>query len=494
MGSTINQTEFSEAERARFSRRLQENLAALRGLLAQPGFGQGDTTLGAEVELYLIGQDGRPRGGNLDLLAAVEDPQFTPELDRFNLEYNLSPVPAAGRPFSRMEAELMSALSRINAPAAEHRTRVIPIGILPTLHIGNFGPQAMTPLPRYTALNNALRRIRGDHYKILISGEEPLSLEWGDVTLEGACTSFQVHLRIAPADFARTYNAVQMTTPIVLAASCNSPLLLGHRLWQETRVPLFKLAVDGRNRDSRALHLPPRVDLGSGWLREGVFELFAAAVHLHEPLLPVCSRENAKAQLRRGGIPQLRELRLHQGTLWPWNRPVYDPADGGHLRIEMRALPAGPSAIDMAANAAFAIGLACGLRERIDELLPALPFPLSAQNFYRSAQHGHAARLFWPGRDGALTHRPATELALELLPLAARGLRLIGVTRAECTRYLDIVRTRIERRRSGAAWQLRQLDRLEVRHGRIGALRRMVNRYADHALTNLPVANWPDMA
>jgi hypothetical protein len=352
----------------------------------------------------------------------------------------------------------------------------------------------MTPLPRYAALNAALQRIRGERFTIGIGGAEPLSLEWGDVTLEGACTSFQVHLRVSPAEFARTYNAVQMTTPVVLAASCNSPLLLGRRLWQETRVPLFKLAVDGRNRDSRALHLPPRVDLGTGWVREGVFELFAAAVHLHEPLLPVCGRENAQAALRRGGMPQLRELRLHQGTLWPWNRPVYDSACGGHLRIEMRALPAGPSAVDMMANAAFAIGLACGLRERVDELLPALPFPLVVQNFYRAAQHGHAARLFWPGRDGTLAHRPATELALELLPLAARGLRRLGVTRAETARYLELIRSRVESHGSGAAWLLRQLQRLEARHGRASALRTLVKRYADHSLANTPVSEWPDLA
>ena len=83
--------------------------------------------------------------------------------------------------------------------------------------------------------------------------------------------------------------------------------------------------------------------------------------------------------------PTLAELRLHQGTVWLWNRPVYDNLGGGHLRIEMRALPAGPTAVDMVANAAFLIGLAEGLRPHINELLPGLPFPRAEYNFYRAA-------------------------------------------------------------------------------------------------------------
>jgi gamma-glutamyl:cysteine ligase YbdK (ATP-grasp superfamily) len=492
MGAAIGTTDFDEADRARFRRRLHENLAALGVLLARPGFGQGPVTLGAEVELYLTGRDARARGCNIALLEALADPQFCPELDRFNIEYNLRPVAAAGTPFARMERELVDALTRANAAAAAFGARVVPVGILPTLRERDVGPQSMTPLPRYAALDRALRRNRGERFAIRIGGAEPLVLERSDVTLEGACTSFQVHLRVPPADFARRFNAVQLTTPLVLAAGCNSPLLLGRRLWQETRVPLFKLAVDGRDRDSRELHLPPRVDLGTGWVREGALELFAAAVHLHEPLLPLATRENALSRVRRGATPKLAELRLHLGTLWPWNRPVYDPAGGGHLRIELRALPAGPSPVDMLANAAFAIGLACGLDERVDALLPALPFALVVQNFYRAAQHGLAARLFWPGSDGTLQRRDAAELALEQLPFAARGLHRLGVSRPEVARCTGILRRRIEQRTGGAAWQLRQLARLEPRLGRARALQALVRLYTDCALANQPVHEWPD--
>jgi gamma-glutamyl:cysteine ligase YbdK (ATP-grasp superfamily) len=494
MGGPVERTRFDDADRERFRRRLHQDLDALRRVLARPDFGVGAATIGAEVELYLIDARSRPCPRNLEVLAAADDPRLTQELCRFNLEYNLTPVPAAGRPFTQLEQEMCSALAHANRAAAEFGARVIPVGILPTLRRTDLGPAAMTPVPRYEALTRALLRVRGERFSIRINGAEPVALDSHDVTIEGANTSLQVHLRVAPADYARTFNALQLVTPLVLAVSCNSPLLFGRRVWQETRVPLFKLAVDGRNRDSRTLHLPPRVDFGTGWVRAGVHELFAAAVHLHEPLLPVCTRENPLRRLRSGKLPELRELRLHQGTLWPWNRPVYDPSAGGHLRIELRALPAGPSAADMVANAAFAVGLAAALSERIDELLPSMPFPIATQNFYRAAQHGLGARLWWPAADGRLEHRDACELAESLLPTATRGLARLGVTRAETRHHLGTMRARLAARASGAAWQLRQLERLQPRLGRARALAQLVDRYAGLALQNQPVHLWPDLA
>jgi gamma-glutamyl:cysteine ligase YbdK (ATP-grasp superfamily) len=495
MGIEIDRTEFSAKDFARFERRLHENLAALKILLDRPGFGEGPGSVGAELELYVIDRDGRPLHRNTEIYARAGDARLSLELNRFNLECNLSPVPAAGRPFSRIESEMSTELRRLNALAASYDGQVVPIGILPTLRRSDFGPHAMTPRLRYEALCKGLQRIRGDRFTIRISGPDPLRLTATDVTLEGANTSLQIHYRVPSREFARLFNAVQLLTPVVLAISCNSPLLMGHRLWHETRIPLFKLSVDGRNRDSRALHLPARVDFGSGWVREGIYELFSAAVHLHRPLLPLISRENALRQVHRGVVPSLWELRLHQGTLWPWNRPIYDHLDGGHLRIEMRALPAGPSATDMMANAAFALGIAEGLKADIDELLPAIPFATALHNFYRAAEHGIETDLFWPAdTTGELKYRPAVEIAASLLPVARRGLRAMGVDAAEARHYLAVIERRLERRANGATWQLRQLTRLLKRGSRRQALRLLVQHYAKLSLDNLAVADWPDIA
>ena len=180
------------------------------------------------------------------------------------------------------------------------------------------------------------------------------------MSLEGAATSFQVHLRVDPAAFARTYNAVQAATAPVLAVAGNSPTFLGHRLWEETRIALCKQSLDERDRRGLRRRLA-RVAFGTGWLRGGALELFAEGVRLYQPLLPVLGDHDPSDGGDQWRAPPLEELRLHQGTVWRWNRAVYDPASGGHLRIEMRALPAGPTVVDMLANAALLVGLSLWL-------------------------------------------------------------------------------------------------------------------------------------
>lgn len=495
MGLEVNKTEFSSQEFERFRAKLFNNLDALQALLQQPGFGQGKPTLGAELELYIVDRQGRPLSVNSEIQQRLGDPQLTLELNRYNLEYNLTPVNVAGQPFSQIETEIISVLQQLNRLALEHEGRVLAIGILPTLQRSDFGIQVMTDLARYHALTNALAQMRGELFSVKIDGADPISLRASDVTLEGANTSLQMHYRVAPDDFAALYNAIQLITPIVLAVSCNSPFLLGHRLWHETRIPLFKHAIDGRNHDFRASHLPARVSFGNGWVRHGAYELFAEAVHLYPPILPICKRESAQKKVANGEIPALFELTLHQGTVWPWNRPVYDPAGGGHLRIEMRALPAGPSACDMMANAAFAIGLAAGYCRQIEEMIPAIPFQALVYNFYRAAEKGIQAQLLWPKQLRApLSMTPAIEIARALLPLAEQGLASIGIAAPERRHYLGIIERRLDVEMSGACWQLRQYERLARKRVKRRALRRMLESYIDNSLQNRPVSEWGDIA
>ena len=229
--------------------------------------------------------------------------------------------------------------------------------------------------------------------------------------VEGANTSFQVHLRVNPAEFTRTYNAVQLATAPVLAVAGNSPTFLGHRLWEETRIALFKQSVDDRDSRGPRRRLA-RIAFGTGWLRGGPVELFAESVRLHQPLLPVLGASDPRADGEaERQAPPLDELRLHQGTVWRWNRAIYDPACGGHLRIEMRALPAGPTVIDMLANAAFLIGLSLWLAGQDPQWTYQLPFERAEHNFYRAAQHGLAAALSWPlGTETVPAHRSSAQL------------------------------------------------------------------------------------
>jgi hypothetical protein len=489
MGTDIDQQEFDEADRRRFAERLEESLSALGQLLDRAGFGIGPATVGAELELFLLDAVARPLPQNQVIRAAVADPRITVELDRFNLELNATPVSLAGRPFAALGSELNVLLDHVAHAARGCGGRPALIGIVPTLTRADLGPGGMTEVPRYRALNTGLRRLRGDPFRIRIAGADPLELASEDVTLEGANSSFQVHLRVDPGDFTRTYNAVQLATAPVLAVSGNSPTFLGHRLWEETRIALFKQSVDDRQGMRRR---PARTALGTGWLRGGALELFTESVRLHPPLLPIFSDRGPLPGGPRGQAPPLEELRLHHGTVWRWNRAIYDPTSGGHLRIEMRALPAGPTVIDMLANAAFLIGLTLSLASQDQRWTYALPFERADHGFYRAAQRGLSARLTWPAghRDQTRTV-PAAKLVAELVPAARHGLLQAGVTPAEADTLLGVISARAATGQTGAAWQRATLAAARRHHDPERALAVMLDHYLQCANTGLPVHAWP---
>lgn len=487
MGIDIDKTSFLPSEFEHFRAALETNLQSLAEQLARPGFGVGPGSLGAELEMYIVDDQCRPLHRNQEIQAVTNDPQLTLELNRYNLEYNLSPYLLSNSPFRATEAEIIEKLSRLRAAAAQFGGNIVPIGILPTLRASDFGAHCITDRKRYHALVRQLLARRGGGFQIDIRGEDPLQLEMADITLEGANTSFQVHYRVNPADFADTFNAVQLMTPLVVAIGANSPSLFGHNLWHETRIPLFKQSIDTRKVDRYGWNEPPRVSFGQGWVRRDALEMFTEVARIYPPLLPVCD----KGQQPAGDAPGLWELRLHQSTVWTWNRPVYDPVDGGQLRIEMRALPAGPTPRDMVANAALLIGLAEGIRPQIRELLPAIPFDIAEYNFYRAAQYGLDANLVWP-RAGQSGYREESVCAImgRLIPLARQGLERIGIAAAERDHYLDEVEQRLARRRTGAVWQRSRLAALKQSMLPEQAQQALLKEYMTHSEENLPVSEW----
>ncbi|MGH1462960.1 MAG: glutamate-cysteine ligase family protein [Neptuniibacter sp.] len=496
MGQEIDTEDFTSRDYEDFRLRLLENLKGLKTLLAKPGFGEGPSSIGAELELYLIDKNARPLSLNREVLSRCGHKQLALELNRFNLEYNLAPVEAAGNPFSQLEEEMVYAIQLVNEQLGHENGSALPIGILPTLKRSDFGLHAMTDESRFYALTKALQTLRGRMFCIHIDGDQPISLRSHDVTLEGANCSMQVHFRVEPSRFADTFNALQFVTPVVVALGANSPFMLGHKLWHETRIPLFRQAIDGRTHEECERSLPSRVDFGNGWVREGAYELFAEAVHLYEPILPVVGKENIEELIKQGKMPVLNELRLHTGTIWPWNRAVYDANDGGHLRVEMRALPSGPTPCDMIANTAFALGVAKGLQDKMEEIIPALPFATQATNFYLAAEKGIKAELMWPdlSKPGGLVKRNITEIASELLDIAFEGLRQLGVKDSEAVKYLNIIKIRIEKGMSGAIWQRQEYQKQLKTKSESAALTAMVQRYMHHSALNIPVAEWDRIA
>ncbi|MDB4988278.1 MAG: glutamate-cysteine ligase, family 2 [Myxococcaceae bacterium] len=490
MGLAIERERFTAAEFARYTQRLREQLPVLRELLGRPGFGEGPASIGAEVELHLVDAELQPLAQNQAVLASAHDPRLTLELNRFNLEVNAPPVALAGTPFAALRRDLGSALTVVQTAARAHRARAVMVGILPTLRVAHLADGVLSDAPRYRALSRTLRAMRGEPFVAHIKGRESLSAACDDAALEGANASLQVHLRVAPRELAHAFNAAQLAAAPLLAATGNSPFFDSKSLWDETRIALFQQSVDTRLDAKERARVPSRVPFGQGWLRDP-HEQFRDNVALYPALLPVIGDEDAAAVLRAGGVPKLDELRLHQGTVWNWNRIVYDPAEGGHLRIEHRLLPSGPTLIDMVANAALTVGLTLALAEDMEHLSQVFPFAHAACNMQLAAKHGLRAELLWYCENTrSVRPRSARGLLLELLPRAESALTAAGVDAREATELLGIVRERIESGRTGAAVQRALVAQFERTMPRTEALARMLEVYLESSSQDVPVHSW----
>ncbi len=196
------------------------------------------------------------------------------------------------------------------------------------------------------------------------------------------------------------------------------------------------------------------------------------------------------ASLEAGIAPELSELRLHNGTVYRWNRPIYDIVDGTpHLRVENRVLPAGPTIVDVLANAAFYYGAIRMLAHEDRPVWTKMSFAACEENFRRAARDGIDARLYWPGF-GELS---ADELVLRhLLPLAHEGLHQWGVSDAVRERFLGVIEGRCKSGVNGAEWQSRAVQSFQdAGCDRREALRRMLEQYTLHMDSNEPVHTWP---
>ncbi|MCU4676103.1 hypothetical protein N7931_10700 [Catenovulum sp. 2E275] len=485
MGQKIIQQHFSHADFVQFRERLVTQLAALKKLIKQPTFGDEPLQLGAELELYLLDENFKPACASDQVLANLNDPLFQYEINQYNIELNLPAVATQGRPFSAIEAKMLNKLSELSKITEQLDLLPLAIGILPSLSRTDLDIDKMTDQLRYKLLSHQLSCARGKPFHIDIHGEETIELNLTDVTAEGANTSFQVHMMVPPDEFTKVYNAVLLTQPLVTAIAANSPFFLSKRAWHETRVALLKQTLDCRLPEMNAHKLPARVNLGCGWLKNDAWSLYAEAVALYPILLPYLT-EDVDSQL-----PHFAELNFHMGTIWSWNRPVYCPQGNGHIRIELRALPAGPSCIDMLANAAFAIGLAYGLRDQIDDFMAIMPFDFADYNFYRAAQSGIDAYLMWPDlHQFKLSQQAVGQIIRQYLPVAKQGLLALKIEQAEANKYLQIIEQRLESGMTSARWQLETVKFFEQTQNRQQACQQMLKLYAQFSNANLPVEQW----
>jgi gamma-glutamyl:cysteine ligase YbdK (ATP-grasp superfamily) len=490
MGTDVSQHAFTREERARYRQKVRRCLDVFALMLDDFGFDADRPTTGLEIELSLVDEDADPAMRNAEILDNLADPTFQTELGQFNLELNAPPRLIGGAGFAEYERELLASLGRADERAHKSDAMIVLIGILPTLTPGHAVLQNISSNERYKVLNTQIVNARGEDIPLDIRGVEHLQLRNDSILAEAAGTSVQFHLQVPPDAFARYWNAAQAIAGIQLAVGANSPYLFGKQLWAETRIALFEQSTDTRPDELKAQGVRPRVWFGERWITS-IFDLFEENVRYFPPLLPICEDEDPVEVLRSGGVPRLAELRLHNGTIYRWNRPVYDIMNGRpHLRVENRVMPAGPTVLDMLANAAFYFGLARALAEADRPVWSQLPFSAAEENFHAAARRGIDATVHWP-RIGEMR---VTDLVLRrLLPLAHAGLDRFGVEPKLRDRLLGIVEERCITRRNGAVWQTEAVRAAERQRGlgRDRALHHMLQQYAELQRSNEPVHTWP---
>ncbi|NOT30164.1 MAG: CBS domain-containing protein [Planctomycetes bacterium] len=472
-----------------FMRALLEDVHALDKMLAGEWFETGIRRIGAEQEMFLVDRGLRPANKALTLLEELPRSHFTTELGQFNLELNLTPLVFQKDCLAQLERELDQRLAEVRGVAEKHGVKVLLTGILPTLEKRHLGLDSMTPIPRYYQLNQIMRGLRGGEFRTYIKGLDEFQCKHDNVMLEAANTSFQLHFQVGPGEFAMLYNVAQLATAPVLAAAVNSPVLLRHRLWHETRVALFQQSVDTRSETHTQRGGRVRVNFGDHWIEESILEIFREDVARYRVLIATELEESPLAKLARGEAPELKALRLHNGTIYRWNRPCYGLAGGkAHLRIEARALPAGPSVLDEVANAAFFFGLMCALSDEYGDPKDKMPFDDAKANFMAAARYGLHARLHWFGGKTV----GADELILrELLPLARRGLETRGIDAGDITRYLGVIEQRVQSGRTGAQWMLDSLEHIEGQGRPDERYRALAAGMVAHQWSGKPVHEWP---
>jgi hypothetical protein len=488
MGDEVVETTFSRENRQRYRDKVKLCLDVFARMLRESRFDPDRRSIGLEIELNLTEETGDPALANAHVLELIADEDFQTELAQFNIEINIPPRKLDGAVFSELEETVRRDLNHAEEQAQKAHAHMMIIGILPTLTEDLLTGSVLSANPRYKLLNEQIFAARGEDLEINIAGVERLTIMADTIAPEAACTSVQLHQMIDPTLFGAHWNAAQAIAGVQMAVGANSPFFFGRELWRETRIALFEQTTDTRPEELKAQGVRPRVWFGERWITS-IFDLFEENVRYFPALLPVVEDEDPIAVLESGGAPKLQELRLHNGTIYRWNRPIYDSSRGRpHLRVENRVLPAGPTIVDTLANAAFYYGLIRVLVEDERPVWSQMSFSAAEENFYSGAKNGIDARLYWPGVGEA----PATELVLRrLLPMARDGLSRWGVDSADADRLLEIIERRCVEQANGASWQAAAFHRLYDRLDRADALREMTTHYREHMHSNEPVHTWP---
>lgn len=471
MGDEISNTRFDDETFEEFYNRVSLETALLQQWISDGELHSDETTVGCELEAWLVDDCGNPSPKNQEFLERLDNVMVVPELAKFNVEMNTEPLVLGPGFLETMHDNMWALWQECEQAASGLDNHMMMIGILPTASESDMCMDNVSAMKRYSALNEQVLRMRsGDPLHLNIEGMEHLKIDHYDVMMEAAATSFQAHYKVDVDNAVRCYNASRVLSAPLVAAAANSPYLFGHNLWDESRIPLFEQAVmlGGSSYSNR-------VTFGLRHAQNSIMECFEANRVRYPALLP---------QLMDTPPEKLAHLRMHNGTVWRWNRPLVGFSDDGkpHFRIEHRVMAAGPSMQDVMANAAFYFGAVTALLNSEDPIEEHIRNRDAAHNFYECAKHGLRAKVVWNDRQQVDVRELCTE---QIIPLARKGLLSVGYTGADADYWLDIIEQRVRGARNGANWQRQWVERYGP------DFKNLVLAYREMQAKNIPVHKWP---
>lgn len=475
MGDEIRSSVFFEEDYQSYFENLEAETQLLNEWFENEAFAQDEAKCGIEQEAWIVNESFYPAPENQYLLDTLQSDLLSPELAKFNIELNVTPQYLADDGLRKLHVELAQLWQTCENTLSPKDLHMLMVGILPTVRDKELVMENMSVMNRYFALNEQVLKARqGKPLNLDIVGEEHLKSVHSDVMLESAATSFQIHRQVPFHCSARYYNAAILLSAPMVAIAANSPFLFGKNLWHETRIPLFEQAVEVGGYGHASAGPIRRVSFGNGYARKSIMECFKENLDHFPVLLPVKFDDPRE---------KLRHLRMHNGTIWRWNRPLIGFSDDNvpHLRIEHRVVSAGPTIIDEVANTTFFYGLQeyyANCEEPPESLLE---FSKAKNNFYLASQHGLDAKVTWlNGESVNIAH-----LILEdLLEKSRLGLNKLTVDTGVIDEYLNIIYERAKSKQNGSVWQANFI----TKNGR--DMRRLTECYWENQATEKPVHEW----
>ncbi|WP_435184466.1 hypothetical protein [Halobellus sp. EA9] len=508
--------------REAFEARVESEAESLRAAVRDGSYDTATFAVGLELEGYVIDADGA--------LAPAPEHVFdidgcSRELGLHNAELHTAPDVVSDAGFRRQFDELRTTLRDVRtALEGDGRDFVLDamwtvgpaVGTREYLDAGEeddgvFRASNMRPVPRYVALDQAIREANDGTIELGLPGLE----EATSMLVESLATSMQPHLQIPdPDDVPEYLNVATRTMGPLLSLSANAPFLpadcyegdLGadpdvvDRTPHELRIPIFERSVD----DGAAKCRVPRDVETIGELidRIATDPTLVAAPDAMRAVGTDGDAEDAGADAEADADPY-PAFSAKRGTYWRWVRPVFGgdlprapdgevEPDGTRtsVRIEYRPLPTQPTLRDTVGLQALVAGVLRGV-DVTDHPLASLSWEDARASFYAAVEDGPDADLRWVDRDGEAT-TATPRIYDELFSLARRGLDDLGVGAEAIEWALSPIEARREATyTSPSAWK-----RARVREARTDgadlpeAIRVMQSAYVDHAAGGVPFAEW----